>query len=210
LHVTCEGWSAAEVNAKVASVRAFASRQGTEIANTAPLALRGNPFLPLTPVLAPDGYRWLPSHGLFSFRQVPQFHAAFEAWRRDRDAEFTAHKLRITRMLVPVGTTAFVYEPTFYWPDSRHIVHERLAPADHLARVPQLPEALETRALVFRLRKELSDLMRDHGAQHFQLGKWYRYLSGQDEGAAALLLDLKRRLDPANILNPGALEFPLR
>jgi D-lactate dehydrogenase (cytochrome) len=205
-HFTVEGWSGAEVNARVATIRGLA-RRGSELANAAPLALRGNPFLPLTPVLAPDGCRWLPTHGIFSFADVGAFHAAFDAWRAARAAEFDRHRLRMTRMILPLGSTATVYEPTFYWPDSRHAAHERLAPAEHLAKVPSLPADEGARAAVFRLRRELTDLMERHGAQHLQLGKWYPYASRQDAGARALLLDLKRALDPDGLLNPGALEL---
>jgi hypothetical protein len=44
-------------------------------------------------------------------------------------------------MFMAVGPTAFVYEPTFYWPDARHVVHERLAPAEHLATLTAYPSA---------------------------------------------------------------------
>ena len=208
-HFTAEGWSSAEVHAKVASIRQLIGRRGIALSDAAPLALHANPFVPLTPLAPLSGNRWLPVHGIFNFADVPAFHAAYEAWCAEHAASMREHGVHITRMFLPLGSTGTAYEPTFYWPDSRTIVQQRLAPAAHLQRVPQLPAGEAARALVFRLRRELTDLMLRHGAQHLQLGKWYPYLSLQDAGARELLLALKRQLDPAQILNPGALEFPL-
>jgi FAD/FMN-containing dehydrogenase len=206
-HVTVEGWSKAEVAAKVASVRAIAKDHGVEVANAAPLALRGAPFAPLAPVLAPDGFRWLPTHGVFSWAKLADWHAAFESFVAERRAELDARRIRITRMLMPIGTTAFLYEPTMYWPDGRTIVQQALAPPEHYAATPVLADDPETRAFVFATRKALTGLMQTHGAQHFQLGKWYPYADTLPDGGRALLLALKSELDPAGILNPGALEL---
>jgi D-lactate dehydrogenase (cytochrome) len=179
------------------------------LSDAAPLALHASPFVPLTPLAPASGNRWLPVHGVFSFADVPAFHAAYEAWCAAHEAELREHEIKISRMFLPLGSTGTVYEPTFYWPDSRTLVQERLAPPEHLQRVAVLPARDATRALVFRLRRELTDLMQQHGAQHLQLGKYYPYLSRQDDAARELLLALKLRLDPIGILNPGALEFPL-
>ena len=45
------------------------------------------------------------------------------------------------------------------------------------------------------------------GAVHFQLGKTYPFMSTRKPTANAVLSSLKAQLDPANILNPGALEL---
>jgi FAD/FMN-containing dehydrogenase len=205
---TVEGWSEREVRAKIATVRELAAAHGSELSNAAPLTIRGNPYFPLTPVAPPDGFRWLPAHGIFSWADVVRFHGAYERWRAAHADEFRTHRLRVTRMFMPLGSTGILYEPTFYWPDDRHLLQEHLAPPEHLARVPRLEAQPETRALVFRMRRELTELMQAEGAQHLQLGKWYPYLSKQDAGARELLVALKRELDPEGILNPGALEFP--
>jgi D-lactate dehydrogenase (cytochrome) len=49
------------------------------------------------------------------------------------------------------------------------------------------------------------ELMRAHGSTHFQIGRLYPYAQTREGEAGALLRDLKARLDPAGILNPGAL-----
>jgi D-lactate dehydrogenase (cytochrome) len=207
-HFTVEGWSVAEVQAKLATIRGIVGSRGVPLSDAAPLALHGNPFVPLTPVAPASGGRWLPVHGIFSFADVPAFHAAYEAWCAQHAAELREHDVKISRMFLPLGSTGVAYEPTFYWPDSRTVVQERLAPPEHLQRIAPQPAREATRAMVYRMRRELTDLMQRHGAQHLQLGKWYPYLSLQHAGARELLLSLKRQLDPHGILNPGALEFP--
>jgi FAD/FMN-containing dehydrogenase len=206
-HFTVEGWSLAEVRAKTGAIRKVARQGAGEIANAAPLALRGDPFLPLFPVAPADGSRWLPTHGLLPSAAIAEFHHAFEAWRARHGGELDARRIRMTRMFVPVGANACIYEPTFYWPDSRTSAQERLAPQEYLARVPILPANEATRAFVFELRRELTELMAAHGAQHFQLGKWYRYGSLLAPPACEALRALKAELDPHGLLNPGALEL---
>jgi FAD/FMN-containing dehydrogenase len=76
--------------------------------------------------------RWLPLHGVFSFADVPAFHVAYEQWCAAHAAALREHDIRISRMFMPMGSTGTVYEPTFYWPDSRTVVQERFAPPEHL------------------------------------------------------------------------------
>jgi len=49
------------------------------------------------------------------------------------------------------------------------------------------------------------DLAFEHGGIHLQIGKVYPYLRERDENAVAILKDIKRRMDPEGLLNPGAL-----
>lgn len=206
-HFTVEGWSQGEVNAKATVIRRLVGGSGAEISNAAPLALRGNPFLPLTPVAPLKGGRWLPTHGVFSYRDIDAFHQAFQEWTRANQPAFDAIGLTMTRMFVPIGVQGFVYEPTFYWPDSTTPAQSRLAPADHLARVRKFDANETARAQIFAWRAQLVALMAQHGAQHFQIGKYYPYRTHQSAGTLSILDSLKANLDPDCILNPGGLGF---
>jgi D-lactate dehydrogenase (cytochrome) len=104
-----------------------------------------------------------------------------------------------------VGGSAFVYEPAFYWPDARDIVHDRMVPTEHLATVESYPAAPEAAMFVARLKSGVIDLMHAHGAAHLQIGKTYPYLRGRNAASVALLRAIKGELDPHDILNPGAL-----
>jgi hypothetical protein len=63
------------------------------------------------------------------------------------------------------------------------------------------------RELANELRTQTRRIFCEHGALNFQLGKSYRYGSRLAPLNRQILLDLKRRLDPQGILNPGALEL---
>jgi len=203
-----EGHSAVEARAKIARLRAEVGEGGAETSNALALALRAQPFRPFTPILGPKGERWLPMHGVLPFGEVLPFHAALERLYADRADEMKERRVHMATMFLTVGTNAFIYEPTFYWPDSQHAVHEGLMPEAHRASLPVYPDNPETRAFVMAMKKEIVGLMGRHGAAHYQLGKSYPYFSTREPGSKALLADLKRRFDPDGIMNPGALEFP--
>lgn len=204
----CEGRSAIEAKAKLTTLRKIVSRYGAEVVNTLSLALRAQPFRPFTPVLGPKGERWLPMHCVLPFGQVQACHDALSSLYQRSEAEMTLHKVHIATMFVTVGSNGFVYEPTFYWQDSQHEVHRAMVPEEHRSKLPVYPENLPGRELVKTLKRQIIDIMQDHGATHYQLGKSYPYLSTREPGSKALLLALKAQFDPHNLLNPGALEFP--
>lgn len=205
VHYIADGVDQASADAKVAAIRAVGRRYGTEIANTVPTIVRGMPFAPLTNILGPKGERWCPMHGLFAHDAVNAFHEAITAFWAANKHEMDAHGIYTGAMFMAVGGSAFVYEPTFYWPDARDIVHDRMAPADHLATIDAYPAAPEAAALVAQLKHDVIDLMHAHGAAHLQIGKTYPYLTGRNAASVALLRAIKAELDPHDILNPGAL-----
>lgn len=205
VHYIADGVDRASADAKAAAIRAIGSPYGTEIANSVPTVVRGMPFAPLTNILGPKGERWVPMHGLFAHDAVVGFHDAITAFWDAHRAEMDAHGIYTGAMFMAVGASAFVYEPTFYWPDARDIVHDRMAPAEHLATLAAHAAAPDAAKLVAELKHEVIDLMRAHGAAHLQIGKTYPYLAGRNPASVALLRAIKAELDPHDILNPGAL-----
>ncbi|MBL0923105.1 MAG: FAD-binding oxidoreductase [Sphingomonadaceae bacterium] len=205
VHYLTDGVSDIDAKEKGAAIRAVASRYGTEIANSVPIVVRAMPFAPLANMLGPKGERWVPMHGLFAHDAVVPFHNALDAFWEERRAEMDRHSIYTGAMFMAVGSAGFVYEPAFYWPDARHIVHERMMPAEHLASLPDHPPAPEASDLVVQLRRQITELMMQFGAAHLQIGKVYPYLTGRNAASVALLRAIKTELDPKNILNPGAL-----
>jgi D-lactate dehydrogenase (cytochrome) len=63
----------------------------------------------------------------------------------------------------------------------------------------------EGRALVAEIRAKIQEIFLDLGAVHFQVGKSYPYQKGRQTEAVQALKDLKKSLDPKNLMNPGAL-----
>ena len=205
VHYITDGVDQASADAKAAAIRAIGRKHGIEIANTVPTIVRAMPFAPLTNILGPKGERWCALHGLFAHDAVEAFHDAINTFWVTRQDEMDAHGIYTGAMFMAVGGSAFIYEPAFYWPDARDVVHDRMVPADHLATIESYPAAPETAKLVAQLKHDVIDLMHAHGAAHLQIGKTYPYLTGRNPASVALLRAIKAEMDPHDILNPGAL-----
>jgi len=206
-HYTVEGVCQAEVNAKLALVRQAMAGVGTETANTIPTVIRAMPFIPLYPILGPKGERWVPQHGILPFSKMSGFHRSLQKLYADNAERMRKAKVDKGTMYMTINTHAFLYEPVFYWEDDRTAFHKRFLPEDYLKMLPEYPENLEGRALVRELRQKIAELFAAAGAVHMQVGKSYPYMVGRDPEAARLLRELKKSVDPQNLMNPGALQL---
>lgn len=206
VHYIAEGVSPAEARDRAARIRQIALAEGAEeIPNSVPTVVRSMPFAPLTNTLGPKGERWVPFHALLAHDRVAEFHAALEALFAANREVMETHGIVSGRMFMAVGPNAFVYEPTFYWPDARSIYHERVVPADHLATLETFAPNPAARAEAMRMKAEIIALMEAHGAAHFQVGRVYPWLASRDPASVRLVRAIKAALDPEGILNPGAL-----
>ncbi|MEZ5565295.1 MAG: hypothetical protein R3F24_07125 [Gammaproteobacteria bacterium] len=204
-HYTVEGVCQAEVNAKLALIRQAMSDVGTETANTIPTVLRAMPFIPLYPILGPKGERWVPQHGILPFSKLSEFNQKLQKLYADNAQRMQKAKVVNAAMFMTINTHAFLYEPVFYWEDSRTAFHKRYLPQEYLATLPEYGENPEGRALVRELRLEINEIFGSVGAVHMQVGKSYPYFKGRNPAAARVLRDLKASVDPQNLMNPGAL-----
>jgi len=202
-HFMVEGRDKDEIHSRLKAIRAMAEG-GKEIVNTVPLATRSAPF-PNLPVTHPDGRRLLPIHGVMADSRIKDFHADYLALKERRKAEMDACRVTIAEFFAGIAGIGTLYEPVFYWPDSQMLYHKRRTPAILKGVVKQYPDNEKGRELVRDLVQEIVALMREHGSTHFQLGRLYPYATTRQGEADTLLRDLKKRLDPAGILNPGAL-----
>jgi FAD/FMN-containing dehydrogenase len=204
-HFSAEGLTNGEAKAKIAEVRAVARRYGAEVANTIPTFFNAEPFMPLTPILGPNGERWKPTHGIIPFSNVQKHHAGVEALLAEYRDRMEEHGVQLTRMLMTFSTNAFIYEPTFLWKDARSIYHERMYPEKLLPNVPEHPDNPEGRALLKEIKGRIQELCSAHGACHMQIGKDYPFLETRKPETAGLIRQLKAVLDPSGLMNPGAL-----
>lgn len=204
-HYTVEGVCQAEVNAKLALLRGAMEGIGTETANTIPTVIRAMPFIPLYPILGPKGERWVPQHGLMPFSKMAEFHQKLQKLYTDNAERMRQAKVDKGTMYMTINTHVFLYEPVFYWEDSRTNFHKRFLPREYLDILPEYPENPEGRALVRELRQKINEIFASVGAVHMQVGKSYPYMQGRDTEAARVLRDLKKSVDPQNLMNPGAL-----
>ncbi|UCG73260.1 MAG: FAD-binding oxidoreductase [Chromatiales bacterium] len=204
-HYVVEGTTRAEVNAKLAQVRAAMTGHGTEIANTIPTVLRAMPFIPLYPILGPRGQRWVPMHGILPFSKLRDFHDRLAQVYAQYADRMQQHKVEKAAMFTTISTNAFLYEPVFYWEDDRTAFHKRYLPQEYLDMLPEYPANPEGRALVQEMKAAIQDVFSAVGATHMQVGKAYPYLRGRQAEAERLLRDIKGAVDPQGLMNPGAL-----
>jgi len=204
-HFSVEGLTQAEAKAKIAEVRVIARRYGAEVANSIPVYFNAEPFMELLPILGPNGERWKPTHGIIPFANLLKHHADFEALLDEYRERMEAAGVQLTRMLMFFSTNGFIYEPTFLWNDARTIYHEKVYPAGLLPDVPEHPDNPQGRALVSEIKQRIVELCVQNGACHMQIGKDYPYLQTRKPEMRGLVRNLKSVLDPAGIMNPGAL-----
>lgn len=203
VHFVVEGRDRLEIRSRLAAIRRLANG-AREIVNTVPLATRAAPF-PELPVTHPDGRRLLPIHGVLADSRIAAFHADYCALKAEHAARMAQAGVTLAEFFAGVAGAGTLYEPVFYWPDSAMLYHRRRTPA-YLDGVAQdYPENLVARRLVHELVGQIVLLMRAHGATHFQIGRLYPYAETREGEAGRLLRDLKGRLDPHGILNPGTL-----
>jgi len=204
-HYVVEGSSRAEINSKIADIRAVMAGTGTEIANTMPTVLRAMPFIPLYPILGPRGERWVPMHGILPFSRAKEFHRRITQLHAKNRATMDELKIVPAAMFTTISTHGFLYEPVFYWEDDRTPYHKRYLPQDYLDTLPEYPANPGGRAFVEELRGEIQAIFTDLGAVHMQVGKLYPYMKERQDEARHILKDLKHALDPQGLMNPGAL-----
>jgi FAD/FMN-containing dehydrogenase len=181
------------------------SPYGTEIANTIPTVLGAMPFMPLYPILGPQGERWVPMHGLLSFSKMQEMHNRLMNLYAEKKDDMEKYSVYTGAMYMTYSTHSFLYEVALYWQDDRTIYHKLFLDQDYLDMLPTYPENKEGRALVAEIRSSIQEIYSELGAVHFQVGKSYPYQKGRQPLAADALKTIKKSLDPKNLMNPGAL-----
>ena len=206
IHLTCEGRQQAAVDDDMRRVEQIVIASGGRIVeNTIPKILRANPFPPTNSMAGPNGERWVPIHGIVKHTKAL---AAIEAII----ALFEAHADDMERldvgagyMFLLAGSTGFLIEPCFYWPDEQWEIHRRSIEPAHFAKLRAFPANPEARALVEKLRQGVIDVFGSVGGIHFQIGRAYPLKDRSDPKAWALLEAIKQHVDPKGLMNPGAL-----
>jgi FAD/FMN-containing dehydrogenase len=206
IHLICEGRNQSAVDADMKAVEAIViANGGTIVENTIPKIQRANPFPPPNSMAGPDGERWAPVHGIVkhskALETIDALTALFEAHSDDME------RLGVGAgyMFLLVGTTGFLIEPCFYWPDEQWEVHKHFIEDAHFAKLPVHPRNDEARTLVEKLRMAVVDVFGQMDGIHFQIGRTYPLKDRSDPGAWAMIEAVKQAVDPKGLMNPGAL-----
>jgi hypothetical protein len=201
-----EGRSAAGVREDMAELKTIAKANGAkEIENSIPKIIRANPFGPLTSILGPHGERWVPIHGIVPVSEGPATWAEIEAGFDAMRDELDAHDILTGYLVTSLGTTGYLIEPVFLWPEEIWPIHEDTVGPDILKKLPRHDAKPEATAVVEKARQVVLDAFTNHGAAHFQIGRTYPYKTGRSPETWALLDAIKAAVDEKGIINPGAL-----
>jgi FAD/FMN-containing dehydrogenase len=206
IHCIAEGRSQPAADADMAAIRAIVlAHGGREVENTIPKILRANPFPPVNSMLGPSGERWIPVHGVVRHSRALSTIGAIVALYEAHQDEMDRLGIGAGYMFLTVGTTGFLIEPVFFWPDAQGALHRASVERDHLARLADFPANPPARALVDRLRGEIIAIFGRMDAVHFQLGRAYPLSERSDPGGWAIVQAMKRAVDPDGRMNPGVL-----
>jgi FAD/FMN-containing dehydrogenase len=208
IHLTCEGRSQAAVDDDMRRIEAIvASHGGRVVENTIPKILRANPFPPVNSMAGPDGERWVPVHGVVRHSKALETIEAIVALFETKAEAMERLGVGAGYMFLLVGTTGFLIEPCFYWPDEQWDIHRRSIEPTHFAKLKTLPANPEARALVTNLREDVVAIFGEKGGIHFQVGRTYPLKQRSDPRGWAILEAVKREVDPIGLMNPGALRL---
>lgn len=206
IHTISEGRSQASADADLAAIVAIVQAAGgKQVDNTIPKIMRANPFPPVNSMVGPSGERRVPTHGAVRHsRALPTLEAIVALYEANRE-EMERFDIGAGYLFLTAGTTAFLIEPVFFWPDAMDVMHERAIEPAHYAKLTRFPANPEARALVVRLRAALLEIFGEMEAAHFQIGRSYPLKARSDPAAWALLESIKAQVDPAHLMNPGSL-----
>lgn len=208
IHLTLDGDDAAHVERRLARVaEVCGAHRGVAQAASVPQVLRAQPFQPLRSVLAHNGDRWVPVHGILPLSQALSAVQAVEALLERESAVMREHGIVYSPLTANLDR-AFVFEPCFYWPDVIYPLHTDVLGEALTAPWRERPRRPAATAAVQRLWQQVAACLQQHGAVHMQIGRAYPYLQRLEPRTRALLQALKAHVDPGGRMNPGSLGLP--
>jgi FAD/FMN-containing dehydrogenase len=206
LNLTADDATRAGAEGRMALLKQLAADAGgREMAASAPMAMRGTPFIAFNTPERRRPLRNLPTHGLVPHSRLPQLSRDIRGALNGHGDAMRAARIECGVIYFAVGAQAVCMEPVFYWDDEQHFHHDRIAErtdVDALGRHETPPESTE---LAMAVRRELVEIYTRHGSAHVQIGKSYPWLATRSDATATLAHALKASLDPGRRVNPGSL-----
>ena len=206
LHVCVEGRSAAGVKEDIQVLKDIVARLGgKEIENSIPKIIRANPFGPMNNILGPQGERWVPIHGIVPTSEGPDTWAEIEAGFEAMADELDKHDILTGFLITSLGTTGYLIEPVFLWPEEVWPIHEHTVGDEWMKKIKRHEATPDATAVVDKARQVVLDVFSKRGGAHFQIGRTYPYKEGREEATWKLVEAIKKAVDEKGIVNPGSL-----
>ena len=206
LHVCVEGRSAAGVKEDIKVLKDIAAKLGgKEIENSIPKIIRANPFGPMNNILGPQGERWVPIHGIVPVSEGPATWNEIEAGFEAMSEELEKFDILTGFLITSLGTTGYLIEPVFIWPEEIWPIHEHTVGEDWMKKVQRHDANPEATAVVNKARQVVMDVFVKRGGAHFQIGRTYPYKESREETTWKLIEGIKNAVDEKGIVNPGSL-----
>jgi len=204
LNLTVDDPTGPGAEGRMALLKALASEAGgREMTASAPMAMRGTPFMPFNSRERRSPMRSLPTHGLFPHSKLAAVSKDVRALLATYEAAMSKEGVACGVIYFGVGAQTACIEPVFYWDDHQYFHHDRVEERSDLARVGgPSPAATE---LTLKIRQELVALFTRNGSAHVQIGKSYPWLATRMPPLRALAERWKAAVDPTRTINPGSL-----
>lgn len=206
LHICVEGRSRTGVEEDIQVLKKIATDLGgREIENSIPKIIRANPFGPMNNILGPQGERWVPIHGIVPPSEGPATWADLDAGFSAMSDELEKHDILTGALVTSLGTTGYLIEPVFIWPEEIWPIHEHTVGEDWMKKIKRHKANPEATAVVQKARQVVLDVFTKRGGAHFQIGRTYPFKETRSEATWKLVETIKNAVDEKGIVNPGAL-----
>lgn len=204
LHVMVEANSAAELDAALAELRMLAAPFADELPGSVPKAVRDKPFGPVRGILGVDGERWVPTHALFPLGAAEQVVDRMERHLNGYRHLTERHGIHVSHFTMNIGPEYF-YETAFHWHDEIPRFHIATVGQETAAPWVDRPADTDARAAVAEIRRATQEIYAALGGVSWQAGRDYPFEKVMTPQARALLVSVKRAIDPQGLMNPGVL-----
>ena len=206
LNLTVDDPTAVGADARMKMLKAMAvDAGGREMPPSAPMAMRGTPFIEFNTAERRRPLRALPTHGLAPHSRLPAVADAVRAMLAEHQDAMSAVGIEVGVIYFGVGIQAMCIEPVFYWDDLQYFNHNRVEERSDIARLDPTEPPPAATVLVADIRTQLVEIFEAHGCAHVQIGKSYPWLSTRAEPIRALATSIKAAVDQERLVNPGSL-----
>ena len=185
--------------------RLAADAGGQELPPSAPMAMRGTPFIAFNTAERRRPLRNLPTHGLIPHSRLPALSRDVRALLACRSSAMADVGVECGVIYFGVGVQAVCIEPIFYWEDHQHFRHNRVEERSDLSGIDADEPPPAATQKVVEIRQELVDIFTHYGCAHVQIGKSYPWLTTLADPLRDLAVAVKAAVDPQHLINPGSL-----